>query len=257
MFATGLAKRPASAHLRLLGDYRYHGSSAIETVIQQLATLHDQRAKPSCVGQAWGQCVEAAVGTRVSCVDVWEGARTMQGNAGVSEVGTRGEFAWWWLQEHGWTNYLPGEDERPESEDEDYRVGASLADTMQAHQQRRSRVKLVRTISLSQSADAIAVQVVAALKDGMGVVREGATTLAYQRAPRNFVLGPEFFRGDDGGHAERVAGYSSELDAFLVQGSWGDWTSCLLPDGREAHGCCWISRAVLAEAWAIDVIRVR
>lgn len=224
--------------------------------MQPLAVLHDQRGKPSCVGQAHAQGIESVVGARVSAVDLWEGARHLQGMAGESDVGTRGEYAIWWIERHGWGDYVPGEDTRPVSADEDHRVGPSLGAAMTAHG-RRGRTVLAQTIDTSQGDDEIARQVVAALRaPGCYVVREGATTAAYQEALPDVVLGPPFFAGGQGGHAERIAWYDGERDAFGVQGSWGGWTWCRRPDGTRALGCCLISRAALGKAWAIDVVRV-
>lgn len=258
-FLTGLAKRPKAKQLELLGSSRYVGTSdANGTVIQPLADMHDQLRKPSCVGHAWAQVIESVIGARISAVDIWEGARSLQGHAGISELGTRGDFAWLWLTRHGWTDWVPGEDSRPERSDEDWRVGANLADAMLAHKKRRNRVSLVQTINTWQPTDWFVSQVVAALHEpNTGLVRETPTTDEYMSAPTDKVLGKQYFAGDSGWHAERVAGYSAERDAFLIVGSWGDWTRCSLPDGSTALGCCWVSPEALKQSQAIDVIRVR
>ena len=255
---TGLARRRDVTQSRWLsGGRRFGDSSPLVTVIQPRGVrVHNQYGKPSCVGHAHASGLESVLLEPVSAVGIWEGARHLMGLAGDSDVGTRGEYAIEWLERHGWATYEPGEDERGDREDEDHRVGNTLAAAMRAHNH-RGRVR-ARTIDTRQADARLAAQVVAALRQPRTyVVREGATTEAYQRGRfGDTVLGPEYFAGHAGGHAERIAGYDAERGAFLVQGSWGDWTGCPLPGGGWALGCVWISRAALGVAWAIDLVRV-
>lgn len=255
-FQAGLARRPKSVHDQWIANRRFLGAAELATVVQPLATLHDQHNVPACVGYAHGQGIESVVSYRVGCRSLWEGARMLQDNAGEADVGTRGDFAIAWLERHGWADEAPGEEAHPHREDVDYRIGHSLGAAMKAHR-RRGRVVLAKTINVYASDDEVARQVVSALRQpDTYVVREGATTAAYQEALPDVVLGPPFFAGGQGGHAERIAWYDAERDAFGVQGSWGAWTWCRRPDGTKALGCCLISRAALGKAWAIDVVRV-
>lgn len=253
----GLARRRPLTQQQWLSTRRYTGGTAsLATVVQPLAVLHDQRSKPSCVGQAHGQGIEGIVGRRVSCVDLWEGARIAQKAGRDGAAGTRGEYAIQWLERHGWGDYVDGEDIRPRAEDQDVKVGSSLAGAMRAAQ-RSGRIARHQTIDMTLPAREITNQVVAALSAPRTyVVLEGGTAPAYQRPPADEVLGTAYRAGDSRGHAERIVGWSASREAFILQGSWGAWTWCHLPDGERAMGCCLVSPAVVARAWAIDVVRV-
>lgn len=253
----GLARRRPITRDRWLLERPYVGrATSLETVMQPLASLHDQRRKPSCVGQAHAQGIEAFVGYRVSAVDLWEGARILQGSAQDAAAGTRGEYAIEWLERHGWGDYVPGEDTRPQSDDRDTKTGGTLAGAMRAAQ-RSGRILRHQTIDTRRPITEVVRQVVGALAaGGVYVVLEGGTTPAYQQPPPDTVLGTTHRAGDSGGHAERIVGWSAGREAFILQGSWGAWTWCHLPDGERAMGCCLVSPAVVARAWAIDVVRV-
>ena len=254
----GLARRRPLTIERWLGERPFVGrASSLETVMQPLATLHDQQSKPSCVGQAHAQGLESVLGYRVSAVDLWEGARILQGQASDGAVGTRGEYAVEWLERHGWGNYVAGEDERPTAEDLDASVGGSLAEAMRAAH-RSGRIARHQTIDPRRPVGDLVRQVVGALgAPNTYVVLEGGTTPAYQRPPADRVLGTAYRAGDSGGHAERIVGWIASREAFVLQGSWGAWTWCHLQGGTVAKGCCLISPSVLTRAWAIDVVRVR
>ena len=256
MRATGCARRPRETQDTWLAERRFTGAATLHTVVQSRATLHDQHSAPACEGFAHGQGIESVVRYRVGCRNLWEGARILQGDALDPTVGTWGHVVIEWLERHGWTDEEPGEETRPWSLDTDKRIGSSLGSAMKA-ERRRGRVDFGRTINVRASADRIAEQVVAALSaQNTYVVLEGGLQKAYSNPPADTVLGPEYRAGDGIGHAERIFGYDARRDAFLLQGSWGDWTWCRLPDGAIADGCCLVSREVLANAWDIDVVQV-
>src|SRR5512138_1321022 len=131
----GLLRRSDERHADDLRLRRWQRRAvALPTVVQRLAAVHDQLSRPSCVGQAHASGLEGVTGHRVSAVSLWEGARILQGDAGVDGVGTRGEYALEWMGRHGWSDYVPGEDARPAPLDVDSRPDDSLAAMMRAHE---------------------------------------------------------------------------------------------------------------------------
>jgi hypothetical protein len=256
---TGCILRPRPDHDRMCAaaPFEPSRSGALITTIQPLSRRkHDQRRKPSCEGHGHANGIEGVTQTLVSATDIWEGARIAQGDALDADAGTYGEAVLWWLDRHGWNDYVDDEDSRPRSEDTDRRLGKSIAAALRG-ERRRGRVARGSHINAYQSVDRVTEQVVAALgTPRCYVTRETPTTLDYQYPPANRVLDPSYFAGESGGHCERVVGYDAQRGAFIIAGSWGDWTWCTMPDGSRADGFCLVSPEALCCSWALDVVRI-
>lgn len=243
MKSTGLLPR-LSGKREEMRTYASGPAFPVATVVQRIHVIHHQQAKPSCVGHALAACVEAKEGRRVSAVDLWVDARRRQGDLEGVLDGTRAEYAIESLVARGVSPYVQGEDSRSTSEDDDLpSLDQELAAT-----DNRLRVTH-RTIAGARSD-----KVIQALLQGHGVVFGTGVSERYNSPPPGVVLGPGYLGGEDNGHEQRIAGYDSKRDAFLVQNSWGQgWGGCVI-DGVSLPGCVLVSRAVIESAWDVDVL---
>lgn len=251
--ATGLQRRPDDVRDQLFSSSRYvgvsiDGAASIRT-LQRVLRIHDQRNKPSCVGQSHAAGIEAILGMPVSAIDIWTDARRRQGNLVNPLVGTRSEFAILSIMQRGISPYIQGEDDRPIEEDLHISgLNAELA----AYDRRQ--VNAVHYCIPPGDLDSLA----SALEQGMVVTLESGCKQAYFTAPFNTVLGPDYRSGNTDGHSERIYGRIPERKAWAVQGSWGDgfggWRDT---DGVTHHGCVLVSDEVIEAAWNLDAIEIK
>ena len=249
---TGLLPRRPETR-RLYAAERSYGDTPANTatVVQRIACIRDQRAKPSCVGQALAACVDAldqrAYSVRCSAVDLWVDARRRQGDIEGVHDGTRAEYAIESLIHRGWSPRADGEDTRPEADDARL---TSLSAELSAYDH---RITGARHYAITGARVA---QTIAALRAGLGVVVGTGTRPAYGAPPRDIVLGLDYLGGDDDGHEQRIAGWVESRRAFLIQNSWGaSWGGCVV-DGVAYPGCALVSPAVIGSAWDVDAIEV-
>ncbi len=236
--------------------------AAHNTVMQPLAYLMDQRAKGSCVGKSYQGRLNALLGVDPSGVGLWTLGRAFDGNLGDPNVGTTPASVIKALLENGWTPRHEGEDDRPATQDTQL---PSLDDELAGYDERLNNA-FEHFVCVGTDD-----QIVSAVIDALSrtsptgfthAVSFGTGVLApYEDPPPDTVLDETYLSGDaDAGHEQGVLGYYATRDAFVVQGSWGNWTYCnVVIDGHTVRcdGCCLVSRSVIAHAWAVDVLRVR
>lgn len=249
---TGLLPRRPETR-RLYAAERAYGDTPqnLATVVQRVSGIRDQRAKPSCVGQALAACVDAldprAHGVRCSAVDLWVDARRRQGDLEGVHDGTRAEYAIESLIHRGWSPRADGEDTRPEADDARL---TSLSAELSAYDHRLTGAR-----HYAITGNRVA-QTIAALRAGLGVVVGTGTRPSYGSPPRDVVLGLEYLGGDDDGHEQRIVGWSENRRAFVAQNSWGaGWGGCVV-DGVTYPGCALVSPEVIGAAWDVDAIEV-
>ena len=255
---TGLAPRRPEERERLAAEQSFgadFGDAPLETVIQQVAFVRNQLNKPSCVGQAFAAGVdaklqEAGMGPPwCSAVDLWRDARRRQGNLERIEFGTRAEYVIESLMKRGWSPYTVGEDTRPDDVEDEK---PSLRSEMFAHAKRQVGVVHYDIPRNRRSS------IVAALRNGyvVGIGVGCKAPFFHPTATRDRILGGDFVGGDSYLHEMRVVGFVADMDAFLVQNSWGEaWAGAELD--RPYHGCCFLSTEVVEEAWDVDALEVR
>lgn len=253
-----MTRRPTGLLRRLPGHQLFASSrfvgmvtdgAASRRTLQRVLRIHDQGAKPSCVGQSHAAGIESVLGVPVSSVDIWTDARRRQGALDNPLAGTRSEFAILSLMRRGISPYVAGEDRR--SVDDDIRL--SGLDAELGADDRRQLGATHYGITPGYL-DGLA----SALEQGMVVTLESGCKPAYFTAPFDVVLGTDYRSGDDDGHSERIYGRVPERKAWAVQGSWGEsfggWRDS---DGTVHRGCVLVSDKVIEAAWNIDAIKIK
>lgn len=234
---------------------RYGGvARKLETVIQPIVSIRDQKSRPSCAGQAFAAIVDAAnVGTDqppASAIDLWVDARRRQGDLLDPSQGVASEFAIASLFYRGWSPAVPGEDDRDAKLDVE---APDLLAELTAYDHRQ-----VGAVHFTIPRGNRKAAIVDALHKGYGVMVGGGCEAPFFNPPAREVLGTAYFGGGaKDGHAMRIAGYDAGRDAFLDQNSWGEgWSEAELSDGRIIPGCCLLSPAVLEAVWDVEVIAI-
>jgi hypothetical protein len=234
---------------------QYRATAArLTTAIQPVTPIRDQKERPSCTGQTFAAIVDAAnVGTDLppaSAIDLWVDGRRRQGDLLDPLQGVASEFVIDSLIYRGWSEAVPGEDER------DARLDVQqpdLASELTAYDHRQ-----IGALHFTISRGSRKAAVVDALRKGHGVMIGGGCSDAFQSPPAGEILGTAYFgSGTSNGHAMRVAGYDADLDAFLTVNSWGEsWGGATLADGRHFPGCVLMSPAVIEAVWDVEVIAI-
>jgi hypothetical protein len=164
--------------------------------------------------------------------------------------GVASEFVIASLMYRGWSEAVPGEDER------DARLDVAqpdLASELTAYDHRQ-----IAAVHFTIPRGSRKAAVVDALHKGHGVMVGGGCSDAFFAPPKGEILGTAYFGGGtSNGHAMRIAGYDADLDAFLIVNSWGKaWGGAKLSDGRSFPGCVLMSPAVIEAVWDVEVIAI-
>lgn len=257
MMSTGLLPRSDVERERLVDRAFALGAPVqLDTIIQPIAWIRDQLEKPSCVGQTFAAGIDAMLvrdGKRgppwCSAVDLWRDARRRQGRLEQVLEGTRAEYAIASLLRRGWSPYRQGEDARSVDADNDR---PSLDEELFADDRRMPQVD---HYDIGPGSDRVE-RVVAALQRGYVVGLGIGVRMRFMSPPRDTVLEPDYFDERSNGHEMRVVGYVADMDAFMLQNSWGEaWGGFELD--RQYRGCCLVSLDVVHQAWDIDALEVR
>jgi hypothetical protein len=253
MPVTGLLPRRPETREMLASEHLFAAAEVRrETIIQPIAWIRDQRAKPSCVGHAFAAGVDAHLGTPPWCsaVDLWEDARRRQGNVEGVLSGTRAEYVIASLMKRGWSPYHEGEDSRPVGEDADGR-GSSLCDELYAHDTRQLGV-VHYDISRDRTGS-----VIEALKAGYAVGGGWGLADKFFTARGRDILDPSYLNTHSNGHEMRIFAYFEPLRAFGLQNSWSHRQSAFTVGGVTYEGCVLITEESLEVAWDIDALEIR
>lgn len=232
--------------------------------VQPIAWIRDQR-RPSCVGQSLAAPIDAVLGAPpwASAVSIWREARRRQGRIEQINEGTRFEYALEGLALRGWDNYRwDEEDDAVEAGLGAPPAGDDLADELDAFDRRAPNMQRWRIVGVGAD---LPDGVEDAVRNGLGVVIGTGLRqpfFEYRSSPdlKDAILGPEFVGGNSNGHGMRIAGidWRDGRRVFLLQNSWGvDFGGCHLPNGQWQPGCCWVSEAVIVDAWDLHAFEVR
>lgn len=270
---TGLRKRSEETRRRFAAERSYSGALlSVATVFQPLFITHNQKLKPSCVGQAWTGRIEAHLKRRLSGDDLWTDARRRQGDLNNPDVGTDSEHAIASLVNRGVSDYVPGEDDRPTSEDvkpptlsqeedaDDHRLDAAAAKNHQV-------IDAPRRAALSD-----------ALQRGKAVCTGGGVTNNYSSLQTNQVADETMLDPNADGHEEGVLAYIAPEDSrfpkewrdcAIYQNSWDeDWGGVILPcditctdgtfyaAGTLLAGCALVPMSLVDKQWDMDTLDV-
>lgn len=226
--------------------------AAPKTILQPRSYLMDQLQKPSCVGKSYQGRLNALLGVDPSGVGIWTLAREFEGSLANADEGTTPAAAIAVLLRNGWTPRHDGEDSQPVSQDV---ILPTLDDELAAFDNQLPRV--YEHFTCVGTPQQIKASVIDALERGYAVSFGTGVLSPYEEPPPDTVLDESYLSSDsDEGHEQGLFGYVAESDAFAVQGSWGEWTWCMINDQR-AKGCCLVSPEVVCNAYAVDVLRVR
>lgn len=224
------------------------------SVVQKIAFVRNQQAKPSCVGQSVASCVDAVIASDafpVSAVHIWIDARRRQNDLEGALDGTRVEYALASIVNRGVDRYSSIEDVQDTSLDVELPTLMAELEA-DAHRLQVNHYAIV---------DNRSTQVRQALQAGHGVVMctgvGGAYfDIAFNKVATPVELDPSYITA---GHAQRVFAYFDDLGLFGVVNSWGQtWGGFALSGtstGTPAlyNGCVLVEPAVIENAWDIDV----
>ena len=236
---------------------------ATASIMQPLAYLMDQAQKGSCVGKSYQGRLNALLGVDPSGVGLWTLGRALEGNLEDPNQGTTPGAVISVLLNHGYGPREPGEDTRDVSLDVQL---PTLDDELAAFDDQLPKAFIHYTCAGTdeqvQNAVIDALSRTSAPGKFSYAVSFGTGVLApYEDPPPATVLDETYLSGDaQDGHAQGIIGYAAARKAFVVQGSWGKWTWCnVLINGvkKRLDGCCLVSPAVIAHAWAVDVLQVQ
>jgi hypothetical protein len=248
-FATGRLPHSPNQLAALREKHAYRGLAAVvETVVQPVARIRNQRSTPSCVGQACAGAIHALTGFDGSGINLWTDARRRQGDLDRSDYGTTAEAAIESLIRRGLDPYESGEESRSADE---YTRQPDLMDEMEADDNRISPVaeRFIVTGTVARQRLAI----VDALKAGRAVLWATGVKDPFFGVAFDAVMDASYIGADYNGHEMRIVGYDATSDLFLVQNSWGiSWGGCML-QGEMLEGCCLV-RAVAAIECAWDTL---
>jgi hypothetical protein len=269
MRPTGLLRRPDHVRARLAVEWPYTPEfiAPPETIVQPVAWIRDQGAKPSCAGQAPIARRDALVSGPPwgSAVDAWTDARRRDGTLARADYGTWAESVFEGLIKRGTSTYHDGEDARPTSED--VRID-ELEGELEAADKR-----IPETWEHRQIVGTRVPQVLDALARERIVVFGTGVRGPFFGLRRDEVATTNYLGGNQNGHEQGVVGYVASRGLFIGQGSWGtSFAGITLPDefsdeeiarlfpcayGRFLPGCFWFEPEVLVQAWDVDVLQVR
>jgi hypothetical protein len=237
------------------------GSQDDSTIIQPSAPMLDQKALPSCVGKSYQGRLNALLDIDVSGVNLWIEARAIDGSLTDATVGTMASSAIEVLLENGWTRRVNPNEDDVSPDDESLTILPDLSALLEGDDNRISQA--VNHEVFVGTDDQIHYAILAALREqnegkyinalvfGTGVYSK------FMNPPGDTVLDEKYLskNGTLGGHEQGIIGWVKERNAYLIQGSWDDWTYCVV-DGKIMSGHCLVSRGVIEHAWDIDKIRV-
>lgn len=250
MLTTGLLPRRPETR-EMMGAYPVGANLIRETIVQPVAWIRDQRAKPSCVGQAFAAGIDALLLKRqpwASAVDIWRDARRRQGNLEGVLSGTRAEYAIQSIIRRGWSPYKSDDDSRSIDLDDD--AQGSLLDELHAHDTRQ-----IGAAHYAIRSERVA-RTIEVLRRGAVVCGGWGLRDSFFRPKLDQVLTPDAMNSGRNGHEMRIFAYDAERRAFALQNSWGQfWTSCVIR-GKRYAGCGLITEEALESAWDIDVIEL-
>jgi hypothetical protein len=232
-FATGRLPHSPTQLAALREKHSYRGlATVVETVVQPVARIRNQRSTPSCVGQACAAAVHALTGFDGSAINLWTDARRRQGDLDRADYGTTAEMAIESLIHRGLEPYEDGEESRPA---EDYTRQPDLADELEADDNRISPVaeRFIATGTFARQR----LSIVEALKFGRAVLWATGVKDPFFSIGFDVVADLNYFGLDYNGHEMRVVGYDALTDELLIQNSWGeDWGGCSF-QGMWYPGC--------------------
>lgn len=236
------------------------------TIVQPCAYLMDQKQLPDCVGKSYQGRLNALLGVDPSGVDLWIECRSYDGNLRDATQGTTAESAIEILLNVGWLtrDNLNEDDIDP---NDSSLVQLPALDGVMAADDRRMPVAIAHQVFAGTDNDKHAA-ILAALRaaDDQGnflnALSFGTGVLSgYFDPPSDTVLDETFLSSNsEDGHEQGLIGWVAERNAYLVQGSWGSWTSCTIAVNglaKRLDGCCLVARGVIEHAWAVDCMRVR
>ena len=242
---------------------------AASDTIQNIAWVRNQRAFPSCVGQAFAECIDAKRQEEpwASAVSIWREARRRQGRTERIGEGTRLEYAVAGLINRGWDPYVSGEDASTEEAGlAAAEAGDDLDDELFAHDKRMTG-DLERYRVVERGADKLDIIDEALMRDFGVVIGTGLRDpfFRFRGDPLldDEVLDTAHIGGGDNGHAMRVVGRAQHPQArsrrkYLIQNSWSSrWGGCRLPSGLWVAGCCWADETAIASCWDAHVLEVK
>ena len=253
-YATGREPHSPQQIASLRERHAYCGAAAtVETVVQPIARIRDQKATPSCVGQACAAAVHALSGFDGSAIDLWTDARRRQGDLSDPSSGTTAELAIESLIHRGLDPYESGEEDRTKAE---LSKMPTLANEIEADDMRISpiakRYLVVGTVAKQRLA------IVEALKSGHAVLWATGVKDSFFNLGFDEIANSNHIGADDNGHEMRIVGYDAITDEYLVQNSWsGSWGGCTF-QGDEYPGCFRV-RAVdaLNGAWDTMILELK
>lgn len=238
------------------------GAQDDSTIIQPSAPLLDQKSLPSCVGKSYQGRLNALLGIDVSGVNLWIESRAIDGSLTDASVGTTASSAIEVLLENGWTRRIDPHEDDHDPNDESLTILPELNELLEGDDNRISQA--VNHEVFVGTDDQIHYAILAALREknnegkfinalafGTGVNSK------FTNPPGDVVLDEKYLskNGGLGGHEQGLIGWVKERNGYLIQGSWSDWTYCVI-NGVIMPGHCLVSRAVIEHAWDIDKVRV-
>lgn len=226
------------------------------TVMQKVAFVRNQQAKPSCVGQAVASCVDSknlgAEFPLASATQLWIDARRRQGNLEGCLDGTRVEYALDSLKERGVGTYTSEDDTQDIIDD------GRIPSLMKELEADTHRVNVSHYILEENRSE----RVRQALQAGQCVVLCTGVSYDYGDMGFNQVVTPRDLDPNmyTRGHAQRVFAYFDDVGLFGVVNSWGVTWGGFAMNSTEAHGvfkgCVLVEPACIEQAWDIDVFDV-
>jgi hypothetical protein len=231
------------------------------TIIQPSAPMLDQKSLPSCVGKSYQGRLNALLDIDVSGVNLWIEARAIDGNLTDASFGTMASSVIEVLLENGWTHRSNPKEDDAEPDSESLTILPDLSALLEGDDHRISQA--VNHEVFVGTDDEKHYAILAALREKNEGKFINALTFGtgiyskFMNPPGDNVLDERYLstNGSLGGHEQGVIGWISERNAYLIQGSWNDWTYCVI-DGKIMTGHCLVSRAVIEHAWDVDKVRV-
>lgn len=256
-------------HVNLMRNYLNRPLRAVSvadpTVLQPIGYKMDQKQLPDCVGKAFQGRINALLQVDPSGVELWIACRSFDGNLLDATQGTTAESAIEILLADGW---LPRTDPSEDDTAPDDPKLVELADLDQELEGADNRLVLMDHEVFTGTDDTKHTSILEALRerDSQGrfvnaLVFGTGVNDSYMNPPGNTILDESYLSPDaPDGHEQGLIGWSEALYAYIVAGSWGDWTYCTVTVDGVMHslpGCCLVSRGVIEHAWDVDKLRVR
>jgi hypothetical protein len=255
------AKRETFARYRNRALVRA-GMQDDSTIIQPSAPIMDQKSLPSCVGKSYQGRLNALLNIDISGVNLWIESRAIDGTLTDASVGTTASSAIEVLLENGWTRRTNPHEDDCNPNDHSLTILPDLAALLEGDDNRVSQA--VNHEVFVGTDDEIHYAILAALReknaDGkfVNAITFGTgVTQKFMSPPSDTVLDEKYLtkNGGIGGHEQGLVGWVKERNGYLIQGSWADWTYCVI-NGIVYPGHCLVSRPAFERSWDIDKIRV-